>query len=220
MLEFARECGARILQASTSEIYGDPLIHPQVESYWGNVNPIGPRSNYDEGKRAAETLMMDYGRQYNIQTRIARIHNTYGPDMDKNDGRVVSNFIVQALNNDPLTIYGDGTQTRSFQYISDLIIGLVKLMNSNYSNPVNIGNPEEYKIIDLAELIIKMTNSKSQLKFCPLPVDDPKIRKPDIGLAMSVLNWTPKIKLYEGLENTIWFFKKLLEKSKLLYDTK
>lgn len=212
MLGLAKRCKATILQASTSEIYGDPKIHPQVESYWGNVNPIGLRSCYDEGKRCAETLMFDYHRQNNVRVRIARIFNTYGPNMALNDGRVVSNFIIQALKNEPITVYGDGEQTRSFCYIDDLVDGLIKLMNNNnnFIGPVNIGNPNEIKIIDFAMLILKLTNSKSQIIFKPLPADDPVQREPDISLAKKELNWAPKTKIEEGLIKTINYFRSIL----------
>ena len=210
MLGLAKRCNARILQASTSEVYGNPMIHPQVETYWGNVNPIGLRSCYDEGKRCAETLMMDYNRQNNIDIRIARIFNTYGPNMAINDGRVISNFIIQALKNEPITVYGKGTQTRSFCYVTDMIDALVKLMESNFIGPVNLGNPEEYKIIELAELIIELTNSKSKIIFEALPSDDPVQREPDISLAKVKLNWQPSTPLKEGLLLTINYFDKVL----------
>ncbi|MCI5824492.1 MAG: SDR family oxidoreductase, partial [Candidatus Gastranaerophilales bacterium] len=201
MLGLAKRCRATILQASTSEVYGNPLVHPQTEDYWGNVNPIGIRSCYDEGKRCAETLMMDYHRQNNVDTRIIRIFNTYGPNMDPNDGRVVSNFIVQALQNKDITMYGDGTQTRSFCYVSDLVDGIVKMMNNEqkFIGPVNLGNPSERTVYDLAELIIKLTNSNSKIKFAPLPQDDPLQRKPDISLAKKELCWEPKVDIEEGL---------------------
>ena len=210
MLKKKKRCNARILQASTSEVYGNPVIHPQVETYWGNVNPIGLRSCYDEGKRCAETLMMDYNRQNNIDIRIARIFNTYGPNMAINDGRVISNFIIQALKNEPITVYGKGTQTRSFCYVTDMIDALVKLMESNFIGPVNLGNPEEYKIIELAELIIELTNSKSKIIFEALPSDDPVQREPDISLAKIKLNWEPSTPLKEGLLLTINYFDKVL----------
>ena len=210
MLELAHSCKARILQASTSEIYGDPLEHPQKETYWGNVNPIGVRSCYDEGKRAAETLCMDFNRQFKVDVRIARIFNTYGPNMAPDDGRVVSNFIIQALKNEPLAIYGDGSQTRSFCYVSDMVDGLIKLMNSTEIGPINLGNQDEFTIKELASEIIKLTNSKSQIVNKPLPQDDPKQRKPDITLAKSKLNWSPTIKLNEGLKHTIDYFKAAL----------
>ena len=207
-LELAHRWKARILQASTSEIYGDPLEHPQKESYWGNVNPIGVRSCYDEGKRASETICKDFQREYGVDVRIARIFNTYGPNMSPNDGRVVSNFIIQALQNKPITVYGDGLQTRSFCYVSDMVEALVKLMNSNVLEPVNLGNPDEFTIKELAGQIISLTGSKSEIVKKPLPADDPKQRKPDISLANKKLNWQPKIKLNEGLKKTIEYFKK------------
>ncbi len=210
MLGLAKRCKAKILQASTSEIYGDPQIHPQIESYWGNVNPIGLRSCYDEGKRCAETLMMDYHRQNNIDIRIARIFNTYGPRMALNDGRVVSNFIIQALKNEPITVYGDGSQTRAFCYVSDLVDALIKLMNCNYSQPVNLGNPDEHTIIEFAKLIIELTNSKSEIVFKELPSDDPVQREPNISLAKRILNWEPQIQLKEGLLKTIEYFDKII----------
>ena len=213
MLGLAKRCKARILQASTSEIYGDPRIHPQVESYWGNVNPIGIRSCYDEGKRATETLMMDYHRQNNVDIRIARIFNTYGPRMAINDGRVVSNFIVQALKNEPITVYGDGSQTRAFCYVSDLVEALIKFMNNEegFIGPVNLGNPHEFTILDFAKLIIKLTNSNSEIIFKELPKDDPIQREPDISLAKEKLNWTPSVSVEEGLIKTIEYFEKLLK---------
>jgi UDP-glucuronate decarboxylase len=210
MLDLADETGARILQASTSEVYGDPSIHPQVENYWGNVNPIGIRSCYDEGKRSAETLFMDYHRQSGVDIRIARIFNTYGPRMRPDDGRVVSNFIVQALRGDNITIYGDGSQTRSFQYIDDLIEGLIRLMDSEYTEPVNIGNPDEYSILQLAVRIVELTNSKSKIINKPLPQDDPSQRNPDINLAKEILQWEPTVSLNEGLLNTIEYFSWIL----------
>lgn len=215
MLGLAKRCRARILQASTSEVYGDPKIHPQVEEYWGNVNPIGIRSCYDEGKRCAETLMMDYHRQNNVDIRIARIFNTYGPRMAVNDGRVVSNFIVQALKNEPITVYGDGSQTRSFCYISDLIEALIKLMNNDigFIGPVNLGNPREFTILEFANLIIKLTNSNSKIVFEKLPSDDPVQREPNISLAKEKLGWEPKIDFEEGLLNTIKYFDNLLSKN-------
>lgn len=213
MLGLAKRIKAKILQASTSEVYGDPFVHPQTEEYRGNVNPIGPRSCYDEGKRAAETVFFDYHRQNGVKIKVIRIFNTYGPRMHPNDGRVVSNFIVQALQNNDITIYGDGTQTRSFQYVDDLVIGVEKMMDSpdDFTGPVNIGNPEEFKIIELAQKVIQMTNSKSKLVFLPLPQDDPLQRKPDISLAKEKLNWEPKIKLEEGLVKTILYFDNLLK---------
>jgi len=208
MLGLAKRVRARILQASTSEIYGDPLIHPQTETYWGNVNPIGLRSCYDEGKRLAETLMMDYHRQNNVDIRIARIFNTYGPRMLENDGRVVSNFVVQALRGEPLTLYGEGNQTRSFCYVDDLVEGLVRLMNTDgLHQPVNLGNPGEFTIKQLAEEVMKICDSKAEFKYMPLPEDDPKQRKPDISTAETVLGWTPHVPLNEGLHRTIHYFR-------------
>ena len=211
MLGLAKRTKARILQASTSEVYGDPAVHPQVESYWGNVNPIGLRSCYDEGKRCAETLFMDYHRQNKLDVKIIRIFNTYGPRMRPDDGRVVSNFIMQALKGEDITIYGDGMQTRSFQYVDDLVEGMVRMMaTENFTGPVNLGNPGEFTMIELAEIILKMTNSKSKIVFKPLPSDDPKQRKPDISLAKEKLNgWEPTIRLEEGLVETIKYFKSL-----------
>ena len=212
MLGLAKRVKARILLASTSEVYGDPTVHPQKETYWGNVNPIGPRSCYDEGKRVAETLMMDYYRQNNVDIRIVRIFNTYGPRMLKNDGRVVSNFIVQALENKDLTVYGDGSQTRSFCYIDDLIEGIYRMMEQEeHIGPINLGNPEEYKIITLAEKVKKLTNSSSKIVFKELPPDDPTQRQPDISLAKKILNWEPKVGLDDGLKKTIEYFKKIVE---------
>jgi UDP-glucuronate decarboxylase len=211
MLGIAKRVRARILFSSTSEVYGDPAVHPQKEDYWGNVNPIGIRSCYDEGKRAAETLMMDYHRQNAVDVKIVRIFNTYGPRMLANDGRVVSNFIVQALQGKDITVYGKGSQTRSFCYVDDLIDGIVKMMNSeNFIGPVNIGNPEEYTILDLAKKIIAMTGSKSQIVYMPLPSDDPTQRMPDITLAGKKLGWKPTIPVEEGLKRTIEYFKKEL----------
>lgn len=214
MLGLAKRVNAKILQASTSEVYGNPLVHPQPESYWGNVNPIGERSCYDEGKRAAETLFSDYNSQNKVNTKIVRIFNTYGPRMHPNDGRVVSNFIVQALKNEDITINGDGEQTRSFQYVDDLIDGMIKTMNTDdsFRGPINIGNPDEFKIIELANKVIKMTNSESKIIFKPLPSDDPLMRKPDISLARKELNWEPNIKLDQGLKKTIAFFENIIEK--------
>jgi len=211
MLGLAKRTGARILQASTSEVYGDPEVHPQTEDYWGRVNPIGIRACYVEGKRCAETLFFDYHRQNNVEIRVARIFNTYGPRMQPNDGRVVSNFIVQALNGQNITIYGDGNQTRSFCFVDDLIEGLVRFMEleENFPGPINIGNPCEFTILELAESIIRLTNSKSKVVFKALPQDDPMQRKPDIGLAQSKLGWEPKIQLEEGLTKSIEFFLKL-----------
>jgi UDP-glucuronate decarboxylase len=208
MLGLAKRVRARILQASTSEVYGDPLEHPQTESYWGNVNPIGLRSCYDEGKRIAETLMMDYHRQNRVDTRIARIFNTYGPRMLENDGRVVSNFIVQALRGEPLTLYGDGQQTRSFCYVDDLVEALMRLMNVNdVHEPVNLGNPGEFTIKELAEAVVKICESTSGVEYLPLPEDDPKQRKPDISRAQALIDWNPTIKLDEGLKKTVSYFK-------------
>ena len=211
MLGLAKRTNSRILQASTSEVYGDPKVHPQKENYWGNVNPIGVRSCYDEGKRAAETLFFDYYRQHKVDIRVVRIFNTYGPNMAINDGRVVSNFIIQALQNKPITIFGDGSQTRSFCYVDDLIESIIKTMNQDeLLGPINIGNPKENTIIEIAELIIKLTNSKSQIKFLPLPSDDPIKRKPDISIAKKNLNWNPCVALEEGLKYTIEYFKFIL----------
>ena len=209
MLGLAKRINARILQASTSEIYGDPETHPQEENYWGNVNPIGPRSCYDEGKRCAETLFFDYYRQHNLDIKVVRIFNTYGPNMHPNDGRVVSNFIVQALTNQDITVYGNGDQTRSFCYIDDLVNGIFKMMSSEkkFIGPVNLGNPVEFKIIDLAKTIIKLTNSKSNIVNKELPTDDPIRRKPNISLAKNVLDWEPSFNLEEGLKLTIDYFK-------------
>jgi len=213
MLGLAKKHKARILQASTSEVYGDPLVNPQVESYRGNVNTIGPRACYDEGKRVAETLFFDYYRQHKLGIRVARIFNTFGPRMAHNDGRVVSNFILQAIKNEPITIYGDGTQTRSFCYVSDLIEGLYKLMNvEDFMGPVNIGNPNEINLLELAKKIIKITDSKSKLVFKDLPEDDPRQRNPNISLAKKVLNWEPKVPLDEGLAKTVEYFKNSLAK--------
>ena len=212
MLGLAKRTRATILQASTSEVYGDPEVHPQPESYWGRVNPIGVRSCYDEGKRCAETLFFDYWRQHKMPIRVIRIFNTYGPNMHPNDGRVVSNFIVQALNNEDITIYGDGSQTRSFQYVDDLIEGMTRMMNNqeNFIGPVNLGNPREFTIKELAEKVIELTNSKSKLIYQPLPQDDPKQRKPDIRLAKEKLNWEPTIKLEDGLVKTIEYFRQIV----------
>ena len=211
MLGLAKRCHARILQASTSEVYGDPTMHPQTEEYWGNVNPIGVRSCYDEGKRVAETLCMDYKRQCGVDIRIVRIFNTYGPNMQINDGRVVSNFIVQALKNEDITIYGDGSHTRSFQYVSDLVEGMVRMMEcADFSGPINLGNPAEMTIRELAEKIIAMTGSRSKLSYHPLPADDPVRRRPDITLAQARLHWAPKISFEEGLLPTIEYFKGML----------
>ena len=212
MLGLAKRLDARIFQASTSEVYGDPTQHPQKESYWGNVNPIGPRSCYDEGKRCAETLFFDYFRQHSLDIKVGRIFNTYGPRMRPDDGRVVSNFIVQALQGKDITIYGDGSQTRSFCYVDDLIEAIIKLMNTEkgFTGPINLGNSCEFSILELAEITIDLTNSKSRLIFKDLPKDDPKQRKPDITLAKEKLNWEPKIKLKEGLPKTIKYFDEIL----------
>lgn len=211
MLGLAKRCKARILQASTSEVYGDPAVHPQPETYWGNVNPVGVRSCYDEGKRCAETLFMDYRRTQDVDVRIVRIFNTYGPRMNPNDGRVVSNFIVQALKGEDITIYGNGTQTRSFQYVDDLVEGMVRMMAvENFSGPVNLGNPEEFTMVELAEKIIEMTGSSAKTVFRPLPLDDPAQRKPDIRLANEKLGWQPSIPLEKGLEKTIAYFRSIL----------
>jgi UDP-glucuronate decarboxylase len=209
MLGLAKRLKCKILQASTSEIYGDPEVHPQPESYWGRVNPIGPRSCYDEGKRCAETLFFDYHRQHKLRIKVARIFNTYGPRMHPNDGRVVSNFIVQALSGKPITVYGEGRQTRSFCYVDDLIDGLVRLMNSDdaVTGPVNIGNPAEFTIKELAEKVIAMTGTRSRLVFGDLPADDPKQRRPDIALAKTALGWSPTISLDDGLQRTVAYFR-------------
>ncbi|MDD2753561.1 MAG: SDR family oxidoreductase [Candidatus Portnoybacteria bacterium] len=216
-LNLAEKLDCRILQASTSEVYGDPVIHPQPESYWGNVNPIGPRSCYDEGKRCAETLFFDHRRERGVKIKVARIFNTYGPGMAADDGRVVSNFIVQALREQDITIYGDGGQTRSFCYIEDMIRGLVLLMESPdaFAGPVNIGNPEEFTIKELAEKIIELTGSKSKITYKPLPQDDPKQRQPDISLARQELGWQPKIELEEGISKTIEYFSKIVKRKSL-----
>ena len=211
MLGLAKRCRARILQASTSEVYGDPEVHPQREDYWGHVNPIGPRSCYDEGKRVAESLCMNYHRAHKVEVRIARIFNTYGPRMDPSDGRVVSNFITQALRGEPLTIFGEGRQTRSFCYVDDLVEGLMRLMDQNETcGPINLGNPGEFTMLELAEKVIKLTGSKSTLKFEPLPADDPKQRCPDISLAKKALDWSPRVPLEEGLKKTIPYYRQLL----------
>ncbi len=212
MLGLAKRVRARILQASTSEVYGDPEVHPQPESYWGQVNPIGIRSCYDEGKRCAETLFFDYHRQHNLDIKVMRIFNTYGPRMHPHDGRVVSNFIVQALKGDDITIYGDGLQTRSFCYVDDLIEGMLRLMEteSGFTGPVNIGNPGEFTMLELAERVLKLTGSHSKLVFKPLPSDDPRQRQPDIALAKEKLGWEPKVSLHDGLERTIHYFKTVL----------
>jgi UDP-glucuronate decarboxylase len=212
MLGLAKRIKAKILQASTSEVYGDPVEHPQRESYWGNVNPIGPRACYDEGKRCAETLFFDYHRQHRLRIKVARIFNTYGPNMALNDGRVVSNFIVQALQGKPITVYGDGSQTRSFCYVDDLVDGLVRLMGSGdeFTGPVNLGNPGEFTILELARKVISMTGSRSEVVFEPLPHDDPMQRKPDIGLAEGVLGWRPSVPLERGLVKTVDYFRRML----------
>jgi len=212
MLGLAKRTKARIFQASTSEVYGDPRVHPQPESYWGNVNPIGLRSCYDEGKRCAETLFFDYHRQHGTEIKVARIFNTYGPRMNPNDGRVVSNFIVQALKGEPITIYGDGSQTRSFCYVDDLIEGFIRLMESSgdFTGPLNLGNPNEFTMIELAEKVKAITGSASELVQKPLPQDDPKQRRPDIGLAKKLLDWEPKVKLDVGLIKTVEYFEKVL----------
>ena len=209
MLELAKKYNATILQASTSEVYGNPLIHPQKETYWGNVNPIGIRSCYDEGKRAAETLMSDYHRQYGVDIRIIRIFNTYGPNMDPKDGRVVSNCIMQALKGEDITIYGDGSQTRSFCYVDDLVEGIILMMNNKkgFTGPVNLGNPSERTVLDLVQKVIELTGSKSKLAFLPLPGDDPVKRKPDISLAEKELGWAPSIEIIDGLKKTIAYFR-------------
>ena len=213
MLGLAKRLKAKVLQASTSEVYGDPHVHPQPESYWGNVNPIGIRSCYDEGKRCAETLFMDYHRQNGVRIKIVRIFNTYGPRMNPEDGRVVSNFIVQALKGEDITIYGEGTQTRSFQYVDDMVEAMIRMMatDDSFVGPVNTGNPGEFTMLELANLILELTGSKSKLVFKPLPSDDPKQRKPDISLAKEKLNWEPKIQLREGLTETIAYFDSILK---------
>jgi len=216
MLGLAKRLKCRILQASTSEVYGDPAVHPQTEDYWGNVNPIGPRSCYDEGKRCAETLFFDYHRQHGLPIKVARIFNTYGPRMHPNDGRVVSNFIVQALKGGPITIYGDGSQTRSFCYVDDLIEGVIRLMESptELQGPVNLGNPREFSIRELAETILEMTGSRSKLEHLPLPQDDPKQRQPNIKMAKVQLGWEPAVSLHEGLARTIAYFDRLLAENR------
>ena len=211
LLELSRRCGARFLQTSTSECYGDPEVHPQPETYWGNVNPIGPRSVYDEGKRFAEAMITAYSRRYGTETRIARIFNTYGPGMRIDDGRVLPNFIPQALAGKPITVYGDGGQTRSFCYITDQIAGLRAVMNGDFSGPINIGNPVEVTMLQLAKEIIELTGSSSQIEFKPLPADDPKVRCPDISRAKEKLGWTPKVDRREGLTKTIDYFRQRLE---------
>ncbi|MBF4470573.1 UDP-glucuronic acid decarboxylase family protein [Flavobacterium sp. HJJ] len=212
MLGLAKRVNAKILQASTSEVYGDPLVHPQPESYWGHVNPIGERACYDEGKRSAETLFLNYHKQNNVKIKIIRIFNTYGPRMHPNDGRVVSNFIVQALQNQDITVYGQGNQTRSFQYVDDLVEGMIRLMDSkdSFIGPVNVGNPNEFTILELAKKVIELTDSKSKIIYKPLPSDDPMQRQPDISLAKKELDWSPKINLDEGLIKTIDYFKSII----------
>jgi UDP-glucuronate decarboxylase len=213
MLGLAKRLGAKILQASTSEVYGDPSVHPQTEDYWGNVNPIGPRSCYDEGKRCAETLFFDYHRQNQLKIKVIRIFNTYGPRMHPNDGRVVSNFIMQALRGENITIYGEGTQTRSFCYVDDLIEGMIALMDTgdDVTGPINVGNPDEFTMIELAENVLRLTGSKSKLVKMPLPEDDPRQRQPDITRARNTLGWEPKVKLEDGLKETIAYFRKISE---------
>jgi UDP-glucuronate decarboxylase len=212
MLGLAKRLKIGILQASTSEVYGDPTEHPQTEAYWGNVNPIGIRSCYDEGKRCAETLFFDYHRQHGLNIKIARIFNTYGPRMHPNDGRVVSNFILQALKGDPITIYGDGSQTRSFCYVDDMVDALIRLMTTppNFAGPVNLGNPSEHSILELAELVLRLSGSTSKLEFLPLPTDDPRQRQPDISLAKKLLGWQPRVSVEDGLKETISYFKRLI----------
>jgi UDP-glucuronate decarboxylase len=212
MLGLAKRVRAKILQASTSEVYGDPAVHPQGEDYWGHVNPIGPRSCYDEGKRCAETLFFDYWRQHRVKIKVARIFNTYGPRMHPNDGRVVSNFVVQALKGEPITIYGSGQQTRAFCYVEDLVDGLMRLMDTgdDITGPINLGNPGEFSMIELAQIILELTGSRSELVFHPLPADDPRQRRPDISRAEQVLNWKPKTPLRDGLAKTIAYFENLL----------
>jgi UDP-glucuronate decarboxylase len=212
LLELAKRLNCKIFQASTSEVYGDPHVHPQSEAYWGHVNPIGLRSCYDEGKRCAETLFFDYHRQYGIKIKVARIFNTYGPRMDLNDGRVVSNFIVQALKNEPITIYGEGLQTRSFCYVDDLIEAIIRIMETPdpVTGPINIGNPTELQVVDLAKQVLALTGSSTSIEFLPLPSDDPKQRRPDIRWAQEILKWTPSIPLEQGLMATIAHFRKIL----------
>jgi len=218
MLGLAKRTRAKILQASTSEVYGDPKVHPQPEEYWGNVNPIGPRSCYDEGKRCAETLFFDYHREHGLPIKVARIFNTYGPRMHPADGRVVSNFIIQALKGEDITLYGDGSQTRSFCYVDEMVDGFIRLMASpdDFTGPVNLGNPDEFTIRELAEKVVEMTGSKSKLVCKPLPADDPRQRQPDIALAKSVLNWTPGTSLHDGLSKTIKYFERLLNIDSLI----
>lgn len=213
MLGLAKRTKAKIFQASTSEVYGDPEVHPQVEGYWGHVNPIGTRSCYDEGKRCAETLFFDYRRQHKLNIKVARIFNTYGPRMHPNDGRVVTNFIMQALRGEPITIFGDGKQTRSFCYVDDLVEGFIRLMNTpdDCTGPVNLGNPIEFTMLELAEKVVELTNSKSEITFKPLPDDDPRRRKPDIDLAKTALNWQPNVNLHDGLNKTIAYFSKMIK---------
>lgn len=222
MLGLAKRVNAKILQASTSEVYGNPKVHPQPESYWGNVNPMGERSCYDEGKRAAETLFRDYHAQNNVQTKIVRIFNTYGPRMHPNDGRVVSNFIMQALQDQDITVYGDGSQTRSFQFVDDLVEGMMRTMNTedSFRGPINIGNPVEFTILELAEKVIELTGSKSRIIYKKLPADDPLMRKPDITLAKRELNWEPTIQLEEGLKKTIQYFKRFVEPKTIHHEEK
>lgn len=217
MLGLAKRYHAKILQASTSEVYGDPTQHPQQESYWGNVNPIGVRACYDEGKRCAETLCFDYNRIHGVRIKVIRIFNTYGPRMAVNDGRVISNFVVQALRGEDLTIYGDGSQTRSFQYVTDLVEGMIRVMatEDSFTGPVNLGNPGEFSMLELAQKVISLTGSKSRIIFRPLPEDDPKMRRPDITLAKEKFNWQPKVSLEEGLEKTVEYFKYKLENEKV-----
>jgi UDP-glucuronate decarboxylase len=212
MLDLARASGARILQASTSEVYGDPHVHPQTEAYWGHVNPIGPRSCYDEGKRCAEALFFDYWRQSNVPIKVVRIFNTYGPRMHPSDGRVVSNFIVQALRNEPITIYGDGSHTRSFCYVDDLVDALARMMatRDDFVGPVNVGNPAEVTILELAELVLGIAGGKSKIEFKALPQDDPRQRQPDIGLARSMLDWSPRVALEDGLRETVRYFRRFI----------
>ncbi len=212
MLGLAKRVGAKILQASTSEVYGDPSVHPQPESYWGHVNPVGPRSCYDEGKRCAETLFFDYHRQHNLRIKVVRIFNTYGPRMHPNDGRVVSNFIMQALRGEDITIYGDGSQTRSFCYVDDLVEAMIRMMETgdDVTGPINTGNPGEFTMLELAEAVLRLTESKSKISYLPLPQDDPKQRRPDITLAKEVLKWEPKVKLEDGLKETIAYFRGIL----------